>query len=195
MMLCHLGQPEVAADIQNAWLTTIEGGIHTPDIYDSQISKQCVGTRAFTQAVISNLGRVPQVLPSVAFAKTSRIVLPAYQRRPAQDKQLVGMDVFVQDGNTTPNEIAAKLQSIDGPTLKLSVITNRGIMVWPRGFEETFCTDHWRCRFETVAGMPVTKTDLRDLMARAEAAGLDTIKTENLYAFDGKIAFSLAQGH
>ncbi len=195
MMLCHLGQPEVAADIQNAWLTTIEEGIHTPDIYDAQISKQCVGTRAFTQAVISNLGKLPQVLPSVAFAKTSRIVLPAYQRRPAQNKQLVGMDVFVQDSATTPNEIAAKLQSIDGPTLKLSVITNRGIMVWPRGFEETFCTDHWRCRFETVAGMPVTKTDLRDLMARAEAAGLDTIKTENLYEFDGKIAFSLAQGH
>ena len=195
MMLCHIGQSEVAADIQNAWLTTIEEGIHTPDIYDAATSKQRVGTRAFTQAVIGNLGRKPQVLPAVAFAKTSRIVLPAYRRRPALDKQLVGVDVFVQDNDLTPDQLAAKLQQLDTIGLKLSVITNRGIKVWPQGFEETFCTDHWRCRFEAVAGLPVCKQDITWLLHRAHELGLDTIKTENLYEFDGKIGFSLAQGH
>ena len=32
------------------------------------------------------------------------------------------------------------------------MITNRGIKVWPEGFEETFCTDHWRCRFKPTEG-------------------------------------------
>ncbi len=74
------------------------------------------------------------------------------------------------------------------------MITNRGIKVWPAGFEETFCTDHWRCRFEPLPGTNVTKTDLIDLLDRAERSGIDTIKTENLYAFDGTPAFSLGQG-
>jgi isocitrate dehydrogenase len=35
------------------------------------------------------------------------------------------------------------------------MITNRGVKVWPQGFEETFCTDHWRCRYEVTEGEQV----------------------------------------
>jgi isocitrate dehydrogenase len=74
------------------------------------------------------------------------------------------------------------------------MITNRGIKVYPDGFPETFCTDHWRCRFKPTSGSALPKSDIIALLEAAAASGIDVIKTENLYAFDGKPAFSLGQG-
>ena len=195
LMLRQLGQSDVASRIQNAWLTTMEMGIHTADIYDAEISVQKVGTRAFTEAVIANLGKEPVRLAPVDFVNESPIVLPTYQRKPTARKELLGVDVFVQSELLDPMEVGKMLQTLDVPELRLSMITNRGIMVWPKGFEETFCTDHWRCRFEATGETVLTKTHIIELLSRAEAAGIDTIKTENLYSFNGKPAFSLAQGH
>ena len=74
------------------------------------------------------------------------------------------------------------------------MITNRGIKVWPEGFKETFCTDHWRCRFKPTGGIIITKQQIIQLLTSAIDKNIDTIKTENLYMFDGKLAFSLGQG-
>jgi isocitrate dehydrogenase len=74
------------------------------------------------------------------------------------------------------------------------MITNRGIKVWPDGFEETFCTDHWRCRFKPVNGKTMQKEQIIELLHKASLQQIDTIKTENLYSFDGTAAFSLGQG-
>jgi isocitrate dehydrogenase len=74
------------------------------------------------------------------------------------------------------------------------MITNRGIKVWPEGFHETFCTDHWRCRFKSNKGSLVTKQNIIELLSTADAHGIDTIKTENLYSFNDEPAFSLGQG-
>ena len=74
------------------------------------------------------------------------------------------------------------------------MITNRGIKVWPDGFQETFCTDHWRCRFKPIEGVQMSKNAIPTLLLAANENGIDVIKTENLYAFDGKQAYSLGQG-
>jgi isocitrate dehydrogenase len=74
------------------------------------------------------------------------------------------------------------------------LITNRGIKVYPGGFSETFCTDHWRCRFMAKDANSASKNGIITLLTAAEKAGIDVIKTENLYAFDGKAAYSLGQG-
>jgi isocitrate dehydrogenase len=66
--------------------------------------------------------------------------------------------------------------------------------VYPDGFSETFCTDHWRCRFMANNDTTATKKGLIELLSQAESAGIDVVKTENLYAFDGKAAYSLGQG-
>jgi len=78
--------------------------------------------------------------------------------------------------------------------LNLKMITNRGIKVWPDGFPETFCTDHWRCRFQDIQGRNISKQQIIQLLIKADEMKLDVVKTENLYAFDGKPAFSLGQG-
>lgn len=194
MMLTHIGQTEVAEKIQNAWLKTIEDGIHTNDIFKEGVSKQKVGTKEFAKAVISNLGQKPSVLKPVSYAKNAALNLPKYTRKPAAKKELVGVDVFVHWSGTDPHELAAVIKKIEKPALKLTMITNRGIKVYPDGFKETFCTDHWRCRFKPAEDAVITKTDIVDLLSGAVSQNIDTIKTENLYSFDGKPGFSLGQG-
>ena len=44
-MLVHIGQAEVAEKVQNAWLKTLEDGVHTYDIFKDGTSREKVGTR------------------------------------------------------------------------------------------------------------------------------------------------------
>lgn len=194
MMLNHIGQTEVAQKVQSAWLKTIEDGVHTADIYEEGVSKRRVGTMEFAQAVISNLEQRPSCLKPVAYGKGAPFRLPKYQRKPAARKDLLGVDVFVQWNGTNADEMAELMQQLNTPEVQLSMITNRGIKVWPEGFEETFCTDHWRCRFKHVEGKFITKQHILGILSKAIEKDIDTIKTENLYAFDYKAAFSLGQG-
>lgn len=196
MMLNYLGQPKVAENIQNAWLCAIEEGIHTKDIYKEGASSKLVGTKEFGEAVVERLGKMPQKLDPVSYQNVTAIELPKYDRKDVrqQDKELVGVDMFVDDAISSPNELAAILQNFDSNELKLSMITNRGVKVWPDGFKETFCTDHWRCRFEPKEGVKINNKDIVNLLGKASEGGVDAIKTENLYTFDGKRSYSLGQG-
>ncbi len=194
MMLNHIGQTEVAEKVQNAWLKTIEDGIHTYDIYKDGISKQKVGTKEFGQAVISNLGQKPIHLKPVSFANGSALKLPKYKRKSPAKKELVGVDIFVHWNGTNPDELAEIMKKLESNEVSFKMITNRGIKVWPEGFEETFCTDHWRCRFKANEGLLLTKQHIIQLLSEADKMSIDTIKTENLYMFNGEPAFSLGQG-
>lgn len=195
LMLNHIGQSDVAEKVHNAWLCTIEEGIHTYDIFKEGVSKEKVGTKEFAEAVIKNLGKKPQTLKAVTYANGKTLNLPKYQRKAPKQKDLVGVDIFVNWNGYVADELAAKLQPLtQNHNVQLSMITNRGIKVWPNGFPETFCTDHWRCRFKPTNGKMLNKSTIAQLLVEAEALQIDTIKTENLYEFDGKSAFSMGQG-
>jgi isocitrate dehydrogenase len=194
MMLNHMGQTDVAEKVQNAWLKTLEDGIHTYDIYKEGVSKQKVSTKEFAAAVINNLNAKPTILKSVSYANNAALNLPKYQRKPAANKKLEGVDLFVHWAGTDPNELSKIVAKIDSKDLKLSMITNRGIKVWPDGFKETFCTDHWRCRFKPSENQALNNSNIIELLNQAISQNIDVIKTENLYSFNGKQAFSLGQG-
>jgi len=194
MMLNHIGQSSVAQKIQNAWLKTLEDGTHTFDIYKEGISKVKVGTKEFAQAVIANLGNQPSVLQSVSYSDNTIMSLPKYQRKAPAKKDLVGVDIFVHWRGEDPNALADVVNQINSENAQLGMITNRGIKVWPEGFKETFCTDHWRCRFKPAKGASITKQTIIQLLTKADELNIDVIKTENLYAFDGVEKYSLGQG-
>jgi isocitrate dehydrogenase len=194
MMLNHIGQTAVAEKVQNAWLKTLEDGIHTYDIYKDGTSKQKVGTKEFAQAVIANLGQKPSLLKPVSYEGGSALNLPKYKRKPAAKKELAGVDIFVHWAGTDPNELATIVKPIGNQDVELTMITNRGIKVWPEGFKETFCTDHWRCRFKSPTGGSISKEHIIGLLQSALSQNIDVIKTENLYLFDGVARFSLGQG-
>src|SRR5947207_4155439 len=69
MMLVHIGQTGVAERVHNAWLRTIEDGIHTYDIFDESVSKQKVGTKEFAKAVVERLGKRPKTLKAVSYSQ------------------------------------------------------------------------------------------------------------------------------
>ena len=194
MMLNHIGQTDVAEKVQNAWLKTLEDGTHTFDVYKEGSSKRKVSTDEFAKAVIANLGSKPTLLTPVSYSNSSALNLPKYKRKAAAEKTLAGVDLFVHWAGENPNEIAEKAKKLETESLELTMITNRGIKVWPEGFRETFCTDHWRCRFKPTEGHEITKADIIALLTKAMDENIDTIKTENLYSFNGKPAYSLGQG-
>jgi isocitrate dehydrogenase len=191
MMLVHLGQCDVATTVHNALLRTLEDGVHTGDIFTPEQSKSRVTTEEFADAVIARLGQQPQQLKPVHYEPVATVATAASVRQPAK-KEIVGVDVFLQWTGGAPAELAEKLQPTGIPHLPLTMITNRGVKVWPQGFPETFCTDHWRCRFQNDAA--VSHADILQLLERVAAAGFDFIKTENLCTFDGKPGYSLGQG-
>lgn len=191
MMLVHIGQGEVAARVHNAWLRTIEDGVHTADVFSRGMSRMRVGTRGFTDAVIERLGQFPKTLPGVGYAigrPAFDTALRAGGRQPAV-KELVGVDVFLHWSDGGPDDLAARVQPLAGAALELASISNRSQTVWPDGNAGTFCTDHWRCRF-VVRGQPIAHRDIVALLDRLAVAGLDFIQTENLCNFDGKAGFS-----
>lgn len=197
MMLTHIGQPEIAEKIHNAWLSTIEDGICTADLCSENTRQQVTSTQ-FTDAVIARLGKLPQVLAAVHYqntvTKTDAKPIQAILK-PASQKVMVGVDVFVHDRNSSPEQLATHLQTYCTNELRLQMITNRGVKVWPDGFSETFCTDHWRCRF--MAAVPervINHQQIIALLSQLTDQNVDVIKTENLCTFDGECGFSLGQG-
>ncbi len=203
MMLAHIGQPKIADKVKNAWLTTIEDGIHTADIYKEGWSRKKVSTDEFAEAVIARLGTEPKSLRvSQLTTGNGNIKINEYQR-PQTEKSLVGIDVFLDWQGSDPQIIGNSLAKHSAGGLKLKMITNRGVKVYPEGLKQTYCTDHWRCRFVAVETdtavsppvyIPITSDRILLLLTKLYQEGFDVIKTENLYEFDGKRGFSLGQG-
>jgi isocitrate dehydrogenase len=195
MMLVHINQQSIAEKIQNAWLKTIEDGIHTTDIYNKD-SLRKVWTQEFAKEVILRLGQEPVRLRPVHYKEGSMSMIKL-TKRPKEKKELVGVDVFLDwdEEGRDPNKLGEILKVLKTKGLELSIITNRGVKVYPDGHPETFCSDHWRCRFVADKdGGQVTHDQILGLLKGIEELGLDFIKIENMYTFDGERGFSLAQG-
>lgn len=193
-MLTHIGQNQVAEKIQNAWLRTIEDGLHTGDIYNEAISNQKLSTEEFTAAVIARLGQKPEKLSAANYGQGGAIHLKPYKAAAPKSKKLVGTDIFVHWSGRNAQELGEKLEALNNDKVALSMITNRGVKVYPGGFPETFCTDHWRCRYKSEGEVAIEKSEIIALLQRALDHNIDVIKTENLYWFDEQRAYSLGQG-
>jgi isocitrate dehydrogenase len=198
MMLVHINQTDVAERVHNAWLRTVEDGVHTYDIYADNVSRQKVGTKEFAEAVVERLGQKPQTLKAVSYqaaeseAVTSQV---SASERPRSKKELVGVDVFLDWTKGSANELGESLSQAAGDKLQLQMISNRGVKVWPGGNSETFCSDHWRCRFTSpTEGSTISHNEIIELLQRINEGGFDFIKTENLCNFDGERGYSLDQG-
>ena len=188
----------IAEKIMNAWLRTLEDGIHTADIYTEGNSIRKVSTSQFAEAVISHLGKTPNILPQVNYTSNPKAGKQKTQFNiisPKVEKKLVGVDVFIDwdENDRDPKVIGDKLADLKIDSLKLKMITNRGVKVYPEGMPETFCTDHWRCRF-VATNETVTHDQVLDLLNLINADGFDFIKTEHLYTFNGERGYSLGQG-
>lgn len=198
MMLVHINQCHVASKIHNAWLRTIEDGIHTGDIYNASLSKEQVGTNAFADAVVDRLDQLPRHFSCVSYLEDGPS-LQTVLRNHSQNRHFVkskrcltGVDVFVFWEDKSVEDLAKHVQAAETQNLTLRIITTRGTKVWPEGQPETMSTDHWRCRFQSDGVL--SNNEVTQLLQQLTANGVDFIKIENLYTFDGKAGFTKAQG-
>lgn len=195
MMLVYLGENVTAERIHNAWLRTIEDGIHTYDIFKEGISKEKVGTKEFADAVVKNLGNKPQHLHAVTYQGSKKFAsLPTTFSKAGDKRELMGVDIFVQSTDSAESFIKQATSKVWSP-LSLHMISNRGVRIWPEGHPETFCVDQWRMRFSHKdRSTHATYADIIKTMQEVHDTGYDIISTENLYHFDGQPAYSSAQG-
>ena len=96
MMLVHIGQPDVAERVHNAWLRTIEEGIHTYDIFEEGVSKQKVGTKEFARGGGRRMGKKPETLKAGRAIRANRkkACSHALHGYASARRELVGVDVF-----------------------------------------------------------------------------------------------------
>jgi isocitrate dehydrogenase len=193
-MLEHIGQADIAARIQNAWLCTLEDGIHTPDIFNEASSLKRVGTQEFADAVIARLDKTPQYLQKAKNDTPRAPIKIKVTEHPRAKKDLIGVDVFLHWPEKDANKLGALLKDVKVGNMELTMITNRGVKVWPEGNPATYCTDHWRCRFKSVTFQSSEFQQVLNLLSKVSTLGFDVIKTENLYLFDGEPGFTLGQG-
>ncbi|MDE3181173.1 MAG: isocitrate dehydrogenase, partial [Acidobacteriota bacterium] len=193
MMLQHLGEFEAASKIEHAVLATLEdGSVRTGDVagYDKGAT-----TTAYTDAIVSNLGRKA----ARSRVRTHRAVrLLESPARPdivtPKSRKVVGVDVFVESARTA-DELGAHLgQLADGSCFCLKLISNRGTKVYPAMGAITDCVDHWRCRFVSrSAESEVSEEQVLDLVRRV-GAHHRWVHLEKLLEFDGKPGFTKDQG-
>lgn len=196
MMLQHLGQIQVAENIQNAWLRTIEDGIHTGDIFNAKISTQRADTETFASAVIGKLNHAPRHFRVVSFNKEQKETKMDTIKMPAPaERKLVGVDVYINwRSDEKIDKLAGEIKSLSN-SLKLSSIDSRGLLVWPDATAIAEQGDHWRCRFTAANDAePATHDQIVQLLSAIAKAGFDFVKIDNLYTFNGKKAFTVAQG-
>ena len=192
MMLRHIGEFEVAANVEHAVLVTLESGARTGDIvgYDKGVS-----TSDYTTAIIGNLGRrseswqvreyKPLKLPQVDLAID--FVKPA-------SRAVVGLDVFVESPLPAA-ELGASLMELTKDTrLSLVMIGNRGTKVFPPTGAITDLADHYRCRFiirEIPGDLP--DDDVHELLQRISLRHR-WMHIEKLQEFDQELGFTRDQG-
>jgi isocitrate dehydrogenase len=193
MMLVHIGQPKIAERVHNAWLKTIEDGVHTYDIYEEGVSKEKVGTKEFAQAIVARMGQKPEKLKAADYSKAAgkrKEWTPGTCPKPKVD--MVGVDLYLAAGGKAPKVFGDALAGLAAQGLKLTMIDNRGVVCWPETFPETVLTDNFRCRF--AGESTVTPNQVIALMQLVSDAGYDIVKTETLRNYDGKAGYTLAQG-
>lgn len=192
-MLVHIGLPDIAETVHNAWLVTLEDGIHTYDIFKPQISKEKVGTKEFAQAVIARLGQLPKTLKAAHYKAIPQAALRYHAPEHHTKTKTVGVDVFITHRGDVEN-LHRKLATLDIPELQLIMISNRGVKVWPNKMPETFCVDNWRCRFTSIHRHgSVTHHQIANLLQKMAHAEIPFTQIENLCIFDGTPGYTLAQ--
>lgn len=188
-MLVYLGRTEVAERVHNAWLLTIEEGIHTSDIFKKDLSSKHVGTGAFAQEVIRRLGQKPRTLRAISYAQSTPMEPYHHKTTPSSAiRRLVGVDVFVFVTQSTEQFIQSITKS-SWDLLMLKQISNRGVQVWPHRHADTSCVDQFCLRF--LSKRPLTHyQEIASLLLDLHHKGCDITGSEHLYTFDATRGFS-----
>lgn len=198
MMLVHIGQNEVAERVENAWLATIENGYHTGDVYQEGVSKEKLGTKEFTDAVIKHIGQKPQKFTPADYTSKADNSPMKLDVTPitATSKKLVGCDFFIE-WKGTAGELGKLIEekAAAADNLKFSLISYKGMKIYPDMSSDEQYSDFWRIRYRSDNDeQDVARGSVIKIMEMLDTAGVEVSSAIYLFYYDGKRAYSLAQG-
>ncbi len=198
MMLRHLDLHDDANVIENAWLTTIEQGIHTGDLFNQGISRKLVSTSEFTDVIIQNLGQKPTALQPVHVKSFSSSV-GQYSAMNVTNKDvlIIGYDVYIRDIKRfsslvdVANAINRKLSNMD-----LHFIAHKGLVIWSDSNSD-WCgisqdIDMLQLRF--IGKNALAQLAVIDLLKILTDLQFEIVMVNTLSSYDTKNGFSKAQG-
>jgi isocitrate dehydrogenase len=191
MLLRHIGDFAAAEMVEQALLVTLEEGRNlTGDIAARGTG---VGTTAYTDQVIANLGRTSSY-PSRQYQALTLPVWPkGVWHHESNSRIMMGLDVFIESDHP-PEQLATSLQAAaDGTDFTLKMIENRGVQVWPAHTGQPFLVDLFRCRFLLGTPSEGAPQEIAHLMGRLSAAH-HWMHVEKLQRFDGLDGYTRAQG-
>ena len=192
LLLRHIGEMDAASAVEQGVLAALEDGVLTRDVVGDT---GAASTAAFTDAVISRLGRKPKQakvrayralnLPNVAAAPD--FVKPSRRR-------VVGLDIFVE--STLPVEQLGKSveEAVKGSPVELKMVDSRGTKIYPAMGTITDTVDAFRCRLiQRAADGELSEAQAMDVLSRVGAKHR-WVHVEKLNEFDGVPGFTKAQG-
>jgi isocitrate dehydrogenase len=197
MLLRHIGAFGVAETVEQAlYVTLAEGRNLTGDLAPRGHG---VGTAAFTDQIIANLGRVSAMKSRVY----KKLELAAWPKLTAHmeptTRELVGIDVFLET-DLDAEALGKTLTAIaEYSPFNLTGISNRGVTVYPPTGGQTFLVDHFAARFMlkhpiSLAGSSSEGQPEISYLVQRIGAKFTWMHIEKLQAFDGKDAFERPQG-
>ena len=191
MMLQFLKESKAAETIHNALLKTIEDGLHTMDVYNAQRSKKQLTTSEFTDAIISNLGQKPKILANQTTCVTIQNSVDRSPCRSLIISELVGIDFFLKVNFQL--ELIKKLQNLDN-NLPLKMVSSKGLVIWPKRLIKPK-VDFYRFRFlKADHKINISQANVLKISGQIIDLGLNIVSTVNLYKYNNKNGFTLAQG-
>jgi isocitrate dehydrogenase len=197
MMLRHVGLTGRASLIESAMLYTLEQGAHTSDFGNA--GTPSLNTLQYADAIIANLGKLPVhsspvkgVLDEITFKPPKLLSENPIKESPKQVGEIIGVDFFIES-DQQPKIVADAFEKSISTEYQLQLISNRGTQVWPTGSLFTECMNQYRVRVVTKEEKPVTQQQIFAEVLKVSEK-LKICSVEMLMTYDGKKAFSLAQG-
>lgn len=191
MMLRYLHEFQAADRIEQALAVTLEQGHFTRDVKGSE---GALSTTDFTHKIIDNLGKTSNFWPK---RPHHPLKMPNVSKQPdlvRSPSKVVGFDLFVES-SLMAHELGKSLEElVKVSPVKLKMISNRGVKVYPSPGTTPDVVDLWRCRLMAVNGDQELSDDqifkTLDLIRHKHR----WMHLEKLRIFGDKSGYSKAQG-
>jgi len=187
-MLNYLNLSDYAKSIYRAFLSTIEQGLHTEDIFNENISKKRLNSENFAEEIIKNLSNKPKTLNESVFFKSELSMQQQITKRKMCKRNLVGVDITIFSDKEI-DSFLDKISHMSEANLHLKAIFNRGIEIWPEKPLYSNLCDQYSIRFLNNDLRSISQEVVTKLLQDFNRVELEVLNLEYLYIIDGKAGF------
>ena len=187
-MLRHIGRIDIANKIENAlYAVYANTPLRTADLAKGYTQ---ITTEAFADAVIDHLQNVNDFIHRTY----KEVKVPkADDVSSKKDTRTIGADIFIKSSES-PEVIGKALEGLSTSVkLKLKMVSNRGMQLYPFAGELPDMANHWHCRFVADKSAAVTDEEISTLLSEV-GQKYAWMHIEKLQMIDNAEGYTRVQG-